>query len=36
MMILIAGTFICNYNDALTGDISDDILGSFRRLLLLP
>lgn len=34
MMILIAGTFICNYNDALTGDISDDILGSFRRLLL--
>ena len=36
MMILIAGTFICNYNDALTGDIRDDILGSFRRLLLLP
>ena len=36
MMILIAGAFICNYNDALTGDISDDILGSFRRLLLLP
>ena len=36
MMILIAGTCLCNYHDALTGDISDDILGSFRRLLLLP
>lgn len=33
MMILIAGTFICNYNNALTGSISDDILGSFDKLL---
>ena len=33
MMILIAGTFICNYNNALTGDISDDIIGSFDLLL---
>lgn len=33
MMILIAGTFICNYNNALTGSISDDILGSFAVLL---
>lgn len=33
MMILIAGTFICNYNNALTGGISDDILGSFDKLL---
>ena len=33
MMILIAGTFICNYNNALTGEISDDILGSFAGLL---
>ena len=33
MMILIAGTFICNYNNALTGDISDNIIGSFKKLL---
>ena len=33
MMILIAGTFICNYNNALTGSISDDIIGSFKKLL---
>ena len=33
MMILIAGTFICNYNNALTGAISDDIIGSFTKLL---
>lgn len=33
MMILIAGTFICNYNNALTGNISDDIIGSFDKLL---
>lgn len=33
MMILIAGTFICNYNKALTGEINNDIIGSFRRLI---
>ena len=33
MMILIAGTFICNYNNALTGSISDNIIGSFDKLL---
>lgn len=33
MMILIAGTFICNYNGVLTGNISDNILDSFRALL---
>ena len=33
MMILIAGTFICNYNNALTGGISDNIIGSFKKLL---
>lgn len=33
MMILIAGTFICNYNNALTGNISDHIIGSFDKLL---
>lgn len=33
MMILISGTFICNYNNALTGEISDDILSSFSNLL---
>lgn len=33
MMILIAGTFICNYNKALTGEINGDIIGSFRRLI---
>ena len=27
MMIPIAGTFICNYNGALTGEISDNIIG---------
>ena len=32
-MILIAGTFICNYNKALTGEINNDIIGSFRRLI---
>ncbi len=33
MMILISGTFICNYNKALTGEINDDIIGSFKRLI---
>ena len=33
MMILISGTFICNYNNALTGSISDNIIGSFDKLL---
>lgn len=33
MMILIAGTFICNYNKALTGEINNDIIGSFGRLI---
>ena len=33
MMILIAGTFICNYNRALTGNISGDIIGSFEKLI---
>ena len=28
MMILIAGTFICNYNRVLTGRINDNIIGS--------
>lgn len=32
MMILIAGTFICNYNRALTGEINDDIIGSLVKL----
>lgn len=32
MMILIAGTFICNYNGALTGEINDNILGYLNRL----
>lgn len=32
MMILIAGTFICNYNKALTGDINDSIIDSFVNL----
>ena len=32
MMILIAGTFICNYNQALTGEISDNILGYLGNL----
>ena len=33
MMILIAGTFICNYNGVLTGSINENILGSFAALL---
>ena len=32
MMILIAGTFICNYNGALTGEISDNIIGYLGNL----
>ena len=32
MMILIAGTFICNYNQALTGEINDNILGYLGNL----
>ena len=32
MMILIAGTFICNYNGVLTGDINDNIVGLFNNL----
>ena len=32
MMILIAGTFICNYNGALTGEISDNIIGTLGNL----
>lgn len=32
MMILIAGTFICNYNRVLTGTISADILGALGNL----
>jgi AcrR family transcriptional regulator len=32
MMILIAGTFICNYNGALTGDINDNIIGYLSNL----
>lgn len=32
MMILIAGTFICNYNRALTGEINDNILGYISNL----
>lgn len=32
MMILIAGTFICNYNGALTGEINSNILGYFGNL----
>ena len=33
MMILIAGTFICNYNNALTGKVNDNILGLFANLM---
>lgn len=33
MMILIAGTFICNYNRALTGNVNGDIIGSFEKLI---
>lgn len=32
MMILISGTFICNYNRALTGKISDNIIASIAKL----
>lgn len=32
MMILIAGTFICNYNHALSGRINDNILGYLGNL----
>lgn len=33
MMILISGTFICNYNRALTGEINDNILGLLGNLI---
>ena len=32
MMILIAGTFICNYNDALTGKVNNSIISQFSHL----
>ena len=32
MMILISGTFICNYNRALTGRINDNIIGYLANL----
>lgn len=32
MMILISGTFICNYNGALTGNINSNILGCLGNL----
>lgn len=32
MMILISGTFICNYNNALTGKINDNIIGYLGNL----
>lgn len=32
MMILIAGTFICNYNRALTGEINGNIIGYIANL----
>ena len=32
MMILISGTFICNYNRALTGSINGNIIGSIAKL----
>lgn len=32
MMIVIAGTFICNYNKALTGEINDNIIGFIANL----
>jgi len=32
MMILIADTIICNYNGALTGEISDTIIGYLGNL----
>ena len=34
MMILISGTFICNYNRAITGQINDNIIGTISRLAL--
>jgi AcrR family transcriptional regulator len=33
MIILIAGTFICNYNRALTGVANNNILGTFANLI---
>lgn len=33
MMILIAGTFLCNYNHALTGRVNQNIAGAFLPLL---
>jgi len=32
MMILISGTFLCNYNKALTGEINDNIIGTIANL----
>ncbi len=32
MMILISGTFICNYNGVLTGNINDEIISKFKKL----
>ena len=32
MMILISGTFLCNYNRALTGEINDNIIGYLSNL----
>lgn len=32
IMILISGTFICNYTKALTGDINDNIIGYLGNL----
>ena len=32
MMILISGTFLCNYNRALTGQINDNIIGYLSNL----
>lgn len=32
MMIVIAGTFICNYNNALTGEINGNIIGLLGKL----
>lgn len=33
MMILITGTFVCNYTNALTGNINNEILTCFKPLL---
>ena len=33
MMVLITGTFVCNYTGALTGQINSEILSAFRPLL---